>query len=104
MKSILGYAVRRPLRSVAIPGLGMGTGGLAADRAARIFADAIASHAAVETQPARVRVVLEAPVWHEPALVEMEPEADAQASAGAVSAAGSIVIPAPAPARRGARR
>lgn len=61
VKNILGYAARRPLRSVAIPGLGMGTGGLAADRAARIFADAIASHAAVETQPALVRVVLWAP-------------------------------------------
>ncbi|UJR80113.1 penicillin-binding protein [Sandaracinus amylolyticus] len=47
---------------------------------------------------ARVRVVLEAPVWHEPAMIEEATET-AEAATDAAAATGAIVISAPARAR-----
>lgn len=58
LRKILEHAERNQLRSVAIPALGTGTGGLAMARAARIFREVIATYASTASRPLRVRIVL----------------------------------------------
>jgi O-acetyl-ADP-ribose deacetylase (regulator of RNase III) len=59
LRNVLVYARDHAVRTVAVPAIGMGTGHLAPEKGARIFAEEIAAHAeAGATMPARVRVVL----------------------------------------------
>jgi O-acetyl-ADP-ribose deacetylase (regulator of RNase III) len=59
---VLRYAEHHALGSVAIPGLGMGTGGLPRELGAAAFREELASHGLRARAPAIVRVVL----WTEP--------------------------------------
>ena len=59
LRNVLAYARDHAVRTVAVPAIGMGTGHLAPEKGARIFAEEIAAHAeAGATTPERVRVVL----------------------------------------------
>ena len=57
LRNVLRYCAESSTFSVAIPGLGMGTGGLPRERCAEIFRDALADHAAAAA-PRLVRIVL----------------------------------------------